>query len=303
MHARGLITTLVRRSATLILAVVIVSAMYVVSASQAATPTTKIVRQIDHILIVTSEANELFALLTDRFQLPIAWPMSDYGGFASGGVSMGNVNLEIIKDFEPATGSGKSRYSGFALEPEPLRISLPELGARGIRHGTPAPFRTIRPDGSYTTRWTTVALPDVSSDVVQVFLCEYEDGLSARRLRLLEQLRSREGGPLSVRSVREIVYGAKDSKRLQEHWQKLLSPLQASSPGAWSVGAGPAIRVIQADKDEIRGLVVSVESLPQARRFLKAHGLFGSEQSDALTVAGSLLQGLNVTLVEQPSND
>jgi hypothetical protein len=80
----------------------------------------------------------------------------------------------------------------------------------------------------------------------------------------------------------------------------LLNPLQASSQGVWPVGAGPAIRVIQADKDEIRGLVVNVKSLQQVRRFLKEHGLLGTEQSAALTVAGSQLQGLNVTLVEQP---
>jgi hypothetical protein len=85
---------------------------------------------------------------------------------------------------------------------------------------------------------------------------------------------------------------------MQERWQKLLDPLQASSQGVWSVGAGPAIRVIQADKDGIRGLVVNVKSLQQARRFLKEHGLLGTEQPAALTVAGSQLLGLNISLVE-----
>lgn len=258
-----------------------------------------IVRQIDHILIVSSEAKELFALLSDTFQLPVAWPMSDYGSFASGGVAVGNVNLEIIKDSEPVAGGVKSRWTGFALEPEPLQISLAELDARGIRHGTPAPFRSKQPDGSFTMRWTTVGLPDVSSDTLEVFLCRFEDDVPARRRRSLEQLRSRDGGPLAVHSIREIVYGARDVKRMQAHWQKLLNPLQASSQGVWPLGASPAIRVIQADKDGIRGLVVNVKSLDQARRFLKEHSLLGAEQPAALTVAGSQLQGLNITLVEQ----
>jgi hypothetical protein len=261
-------------------------------APQAPRRTTNIVRQIDHVLIASSDAKELFSLLSDTFQFPMAWPMSDYGGFASGGIAVGNVNLEIIKDAETPAGAVKSRWTGFALEPEPLRISLAELDARGIRHGTPAPFRSM-----FTTRWTTVGLPDVSGDSIQVFLCHYEDDLPARRRRLLEQLRSRDGGPLSVLSVREIVYGARDVKRMQTQWQKLLNPLQPSSEGIWPVGAGPAVRVIQAEKDGVLGLVIAVKSLPQARRFLKAQGLLGTEQPGALTVSGSQLQGLNVTLV------
>ncbi len=45
---------------------------------------------------------------------------------------------------------------------------------------------------------------------------------------------------------------------MQERWQHLLNPLQPSSPEVWSVGAGPRIRVIQADEDGIRGLLVNV---------------------------------------------
>lgn len=279
--------------------VVIALGFFVMSAAcapQSQSHTTNIVRQVDHILIASSHAKELFSLLSDTFQFPVAWPMSHYGNFASGGVAVGNVNLEIIKDSEVAAGSAKSRWTGIALEPEPLRISVAELDARGILHGTPVPFRS----GFSTTRWTTVSLPDVSSDNAQFFLCHYEDDLPSRRRRLLEQLRSRNGGPLSVNSIREIVLGARDVKQKQAHWQKLLNPIQESSQVAWSVGDGPAIRLIQADKDGIRGLVVSVKSLDRARNFLKEQGLLGAEQPGNLTVVGSLLQGLNITLVEEP---
>ena len=279
------------------MAAVALCAMPTACTPQAPSQPTNIVRQIDHILIASREAKALFTLLSDTFQFPVAWPMSDYGSFASGGVAVGNVNLEIIQDAAPAADAVKSRWTGFALEPEPLRISLTELDARGIRHGAPAPFKS----GWFTTRWTTVGLPDVSSDTAQVFLCQFEDDLPARRRRLVEQLRSRNGGPLSVHSIREIIYGAKDVNQLHEHWQKLLNPLQPSSPGVWPIGVGPALRVIPADQDGIRGLVINVKSLEQARRFLQERGLLGTEQPAALTVAGSQLQGLNITLVEQPS--
>ena len=64
-----------------------------------------IVHQIDHILIASSDPNALFSLLTGTLQLPVAWPMTDYGAFASGGVGVGNTNLEIIKETDLAAGN------------------------------------------------------------------------------------------------------------------------------------------------------------------------------------------------------
>jgi Glyoxalase-like domain len=288
-----------QQSAALVVALVGFCAVSAGCEEQTPRETANIVRQVDHILIVSTEAKELFSLLSGTFQLPVAWPMTDYGGFASGGIAMGNVNLEIIKDPEPAAGVVKSRWTGFALEPEPLRSSLAEMDAQGIRHGPPAPFRSMQPDGSFTTRWTTVALPDVSSDDVEIFLCQFGDDLPARRRHSLEQLRSGDGGPLSAHSIKEIVYGASDVKRMQLQWQKLLNPRQESSPGVWQVGAGPALRLVQADHDGIQGLVVNVKSIEKARRFLKEHGLLGAERPGTLILAGSQLENLNVTLVEQ----
>ena len=172
-----------QRSTVFLLAAFCLGALPTACAPPAPRLGTSIVRQIDHILIASSDAKALFALLSETFQFPVAWPMSDYGNFASGGVAVGNVNLEIIQDSGPAAGTDKSRWTGFALEPEPLPASLPELDARGIRHGAPAPFKS----GLFTTRWTTVGLPGVSSDAAQVFLCEFADDLPPRRRRLLNQ--------------------------------------------------------------------------------------------------------------------
>jgi hypothetical protein len=144
-------------------------------------------------------------------------------------------------------------------------------------------------------------LPTVSSETVEVFLCEFGHDLPARRQSLREQLGARDGGPLSVQSVREILYGARDVERMKANWQKLLNPLQPSSQGTWQIGAGPAIRVVQADKDEIQQLIIAVKSLEQARRFLKERNLLGTDQPAAVTMAGSLLQGLNIALVEDRS--
>jgi hypothetical protein len=265
--------------------------------AQSHTAVEPIVKQIDHILIVSPSAKELFALLSEAFQLPVAWPMTDYGGFTCGGISLGNVNLEIILEQTPGK-SREARWSGFALEPLPLRTSLSELNARGIGHGLPAPFREFQPDGSLKTCWTTVGLPDVSCDSTQVFLCEYDDGISTRRQRLAEELRSRNGGPLSIDAAKQIVYGTHDVKNARRQWQMLLKPIKSSSEGEWPVGAGPALQVVDAETDGIRSLILSVEDLDQARRFLKSQNMY-EEESDLVRLGGPLLQGLNFILVQK----
>lgn len=265
--------------------------------SQSPASVEPIVKQIDHILILSPSAKELFALLSETFQLPVAWPMTDYGGFTCGGVSLGNVNLEIILEQTPDE-SRDARWTGFALEPLLLRTSLRELDARGIGHGLPDPFREFQSDGSLKTRWTTVGLPDVSCDTTQVFLCEYDDGITTRRQRLAEELRSRNGGPLSIDAAKQIVYGTRDVKDARRQWQMLLKPTEPSSEGVWPVGSGPALQVVGADTDGIRSLILSVVDLDQAKRFLNSQNLYDDE-SDVVRVDGPLLRGLNFILVQK----
>jgi hypothetical protein len=256
-----------------------------------------IVRQVDHIRIASRGATGLFSLLTETLQLPIAWPMADHGGFVSGGVAVANLNLEIVQDNQAADGKAP-RWTGFAFEPERLPLAIRELDARGVNHGDPAPLRQWQ-NGWFRTRWTTVSLPEVSSDEAEIFLCEYSDEPTVKRRELLNRLHSNQGGPLSVRAVREIVVGARDLNKSQLSWQKLLAPAQKHSDAHWAVGAGPEIRLVQSASDGIAGLTIEVESLKQAREFVNKQALLGPERSGSLELAGAQLNGLNITLIER----
>jgi hypothetical protein len=260
--------------------------------------TRNVVRQIDHILIASREAEAVFALLSETFRLPIVWPMSDYGGFASGGVALGNVNIEILRSTASGDATARSRIIGFALEPEPLAGSLAELEARNVPHGSPSPYNVPGPDGSATTLWTTVALPSVSSTDIEVFFCQYEHDVAEARRELLAELQSRGGGPLSALSVAEVVYGTVDADATRRQWQALLDPVQPSSPGLWSVGEGPAIRVVPAPENGLLNIVITVASLSRAREFLAGAGLLGAERPGELSVASPELEGARITLVE-----
>jgi hypothetical protein len=56
------------------------------------------IRQIDHIMIRTGDPRELFTLFADTLQLPVAWPLtSPRAGVITGGVGLGNVNVETIQ--------------------------------------------------------------------------------------------------------------------------------------------------------------------------------------------------------------
>lgn len=266
-------------------------------AAPAPTPPPAIVRQVDHLLLSSPEAGELFSLLTDIFQLPVAWPLSDYGRFGSGGVALGNVNLEILRAAGPDHNASSHRFVGLALEPAPLPTSLRELERRNLPHGPAIPFRSRELSRLFATLWTTVALPDVSHDLLEVFLCDYTHDVTARRQRLQAQLRASDGGPLTIHSVREIVIGAKDVNGMKARWQKLLEPRRPSSDGAWPLGDGPALRVVEAETDAIRAVVINVSSLKAAADFLRQHDLLGTELPTSMTVASRRFPGFELTLV------
>lgn len=280
------------------LIVIVLSIFLMLPAYGCRTKKERVIRKVEHILIASNEAEELFSMLSGTFQLPVAWPMGNYGRFTSGGVSAGNVNLEIVKMPVSTTDNAISQIIGFALEPEPLEKSMKELETRGIRHGASVPFTILDSTGSVTTLWNTVALPDFSNKNIIIFLCEYSNDQSAQRNKTLRELISSNGGPLSIVSVEEIVIGTTNIQESEDNWQLLLKPL-SSSQGVWQLKSGPAVRLIEAEKDGVYELVINVRSLDQARDFLGDIDLLGINKPDEITVIGSYLQGVSIKFVEK----
>jgi len=75
-----------------------------------------IIRQVDHILIQTSDAKYLFDFLADTLQLPVAWPLADYSGFTSGGVAAGNVNIEVLRFADQKESSSTRRSKAHFIQ-------------------------------------------------------------------------------------------------------------------------------------------------------------------------------------------
>ena len=112
-----------------------------------------------------------------------------------------------------------------------------------------------------------------------------------------KQLVQSAGGPLGVEAVKEVVIGVTDLERARGLWQKLLDPTPSSGSNSWQVGSGPAIRLVRAEENTVRELVISVASLPRAKAFLREKGLLGFESEEEATIDPSKIYGLNIRVV------
>lgn len=258
-----------------------------------------VIRQVDHVLVESSDPATLFQFFADTLQLPVAWPMADYSGFASGGVWAGNANIEVLRSADPAK-RARARFIGLALEPFRLEDCLAALRIRGIPYDPPEPYISKLPDGSEGTLWTNVPLPRVSRRDLSVFLCEYSPAFlhaEIRRNQLGGQLVLRKGGPLGIKSVKEIVLGSTDPPGDKSEWQKILVTPAGPSAMCWQVGNGPAIHLNPGSTDRIQRIVLKVDSLKQAKDFLAEKGLLGKASAEEISIDPSRIQGLSIRLV------
>jgi hypothetical protein len=254
--------------------------------------TEALVRQIDHILIGSDHAEDVFRLFSEKLGLPVAWPFESYKDFASGGVSFGNVNIEITRSERFPSG-----LSGVALEPTSLSEVLSGLDAHGLKHRAPNPYFGKDSSGSETLWWTTVGLTSLSP-ANTIFFCKYNFDIGERRADLLADLQKHEGGPLGIEAVKELVIGVKDMAAARHDWSILLGSVPPGQEPLWQIGSGPAIRLVAGKEDRLLLLRVRVKSLEHARAFLKAGNLLGLDAGHEISLDSSHIAGADVRLVE-----
>jgi hypothetical protein len=290
-------------------------------------------RGVDHLTIRVNDAQygRLYALFSDTFRLPIAWPVAERYpgaalGFKSGGIAAGSINLEIFR--AGACHPTQAQLYSIALTPAaPLAETLAELDSRGIPHLPPlgVPQDSF---GAAGKLWTLVFLGGLfGADLASVpppatgtpgrsllglrfdhvfrrgmaFLCDYNRALydvARERARTQAELAARRGGPLGFRDVREVVVAAADIAAARAQWQKLLGPGSSASGDRWDFGEGPALRLVSGAVDSVAAIVCSVASLERARAFLSASELLGTVSATEIAVAPEKALGLDIRLRE-----
>ncbi|MBA2679413.1 MAG: hypothetical protein H0U76_13570 [Ktedonobacteraceae bacterium] len=317
-----------------------------------------ITKRVDHIMIRVVEAKykQLFSLLTETLQLPVAWPVNeDIPGFKTGGVFAGTINMEIFQSgTQQALRSpvpSQAQLYGIAFEPYDLEAVVQEVDRRGIPHLPLMPVPEGIPLGTMGSMWTLLFFfqypqsgssesfyarhiepsavytiePKSSTDFLarykevmkgaqdlvpffnelfqqgMIFLCEYNKkyyDTTQGRLRRQAELQARQGGPLGLLGVQEIVVGVKDMEAARTSWQQLFDPLSEVELGRWEVGDGPAIRLVPRDQDGLVRMVWKVASLERAAAFLSGQGLLEHGSEGQIILDSTKLYGLDICLIE-----
>jgi len=286
--------------------------------STATEPPPAVVRQVDHIIVhvdTVADAKALWSLFSEKLYLPVAWLPADYKGFFSGGVNVGNVNLEFVYSADESAppqstenALAKARFSGLGLEPEPLPRAVAELERLSVRHGQPDSYQNEDETGKKLTLWTTVYLDDLSKNM-DIFLCEYSPDLfrmnnpprrdiEENRRYLTDQLKQQSGGPLGIESVKDVVIETSDYEGTVHLWEKLLSQKGRASRGELHPASGPAIRLTPSARNGIQLIVVRVADLDRARRFLERSHLMGHDTKNGIAMDPARLMGIDVQLVQ-----
>ena len=251
----------------------------------------KIIRRVDHIIVAVADPQPQYTFFTETLKLPSAWPVKDYGAFASGGVFLGNVNLEFLRMGssvdQPKSGSASSKLSGIAFEPVPLTEAIAELTQRNIPHSGPQPIPGL---------WTNVYLNGLGAPSEMIFLCEYMMQVAPINAANQATLQSRKGGPLGLLGVAEIRVGFTDEVSAKRRWQTLLEPLRLDEQGTCKFAEGPALRLSKDQADGLRSIQLRVSSLETAKAFLSAQGMLAHSASSVVEFSTSALPGLHIQL-------
>jgi hypothetical protein len=223
-----------------------------------------LVEGVDHVYVPVVDASTVFAGLVEELRLPVLWPFTTFGSFASGGVSIGSIKLEVLEsnDVSPwSLAQDPPQVQGVAFRPARGIDDgfLAELDSRGLGHSDPEHFeRDGRP------AWTNVYLDALVSDRAGAFVCDYHLPESKDVHRRRQLLQDCDGGRLGVLDAAELTVVTRDSEVTRRRWQALLDPLRPDPPGTWRLPLGPAVRVVEGDDERVGELALAVRSVQEA---------------------------------------
>jgi hypothetical protein len=248
---------------------------------------------VDHFYVFSEKTNaeNLFKVFRDGFNLPQVWAFRDYGGYQSGSVSLGNVVLEFATFDDPANKAPKTEFQGMAFEPvADANATTAIMASRGIPYG---PLETQNPG------WTIIPFSNLPPENAFMMLCDYKDrkfmaDLYSKKAAALD---ASNGGNLGVTSLKEIVIGVKDLKDAIAKWQ-LAMGRQIGSSNRFKFTIGPDIRLVQTGAPGIKEIHIRIKSKAAAKRFLSDRQMLGNDRDGGMTVKPSAIGGLSVVLVK-----
>ena len=247
-------------------------------------PTEKVrIDKVEHFYISSNHAVNIFQTFTEQFGLPVVWDYQNWGNFSSGGITLGNVVLELIEN-QPAQAQ---TYYGIALEPnQSLHRTRAFLDSVHILHGRI----------SKASEWSTMSLNNLLPDNIDLFLCDYHDRdfIKRNRKNAVDNLGRKNGGTLGIQFLKEIRIGTEDPEGFENELTKIRGLIKKGNEFHFS--EGPSLKLIKSDTS-LFALLIKVKSIEKAKLELDTLGLktrmteHGLELSDEMFAA-------SITLVE-----
>lgn len=225
-----------------------------------------VVTDLNHVTTITSE-KEAEALYGDlrSLGLPVAWKFAEYGPISSGGISLGNLNVELGSGITPEAGD---QFATF--EPPALKGLTEDLDERGIKHGKPIPTKA----GSRLL-YTRVVLPTYSQAkrmTTQFCAYAFPSGKPTTKAPA-----NRAG----VVNVSRVILNTKDP----DSWEKLFAPSEASPGNVYSFSSGPLVQLEKSANASVASIEVKVKDVTRATREFRNVGI---SVEDGVATLGSL---------------
>ena len=252
-------------------------------------------------MVQLPEPERVYQIFSDDLGLPVAWPMMDYGPFKSGGVSFGNVNMEILNSSEEMRSQGLipdgNGIVGIAFQPsEHLESTVKVLDAGKVPHGPVLPFNTVQ-NGTPMTLWNNLELTGMMPGSL-IFYCEYTfRDQGDFRHRMEQTLAASNGGVPGVTGLEEITIEYADPA-VSEQWQRLLPEVAGGGPGQRDGGNGVTVRLVKSGRNTITSITLQVKSLELAKKALLEKGLLGTVSEGRISINPDAIAGLQVYVTE-----
>ena len=228
----------------------------------------QVVGGIDHVYVPFVDAEKTFRIFVEDFGLPEAWPYKFYGAVASGGICLGNANLEIIGHntvYPWFFAQTPAQVQGIVLTPagsiDAALVSA--IRARAISCSRPMPYEGELL-GQQGVVWTSLLLKDFVSERAGVMLCRYHVSEAANLRSRQAALDRVQGGKLGIVGIDEIVIGSPNLEAAITRWQRLFSPVQGQA-GVWELPHGPKLRLVSAEAEQVVRLVLTSRSPQNAQ--------------------------------------
>jgi hypothetical protein len=159
---------------------------------------TSLAYKVDHVGVSVTGAEPAFEFCRDKLGLPAAWPFAEYGPVRTGGIGLGNLNLELLEPSPLLPARDPAAVGLLAFQPAPLSVDglVAALAHRGV--GYQGPLTIV--EGIFG--FTNVLVRALGVDLT--FFCSYHYPGSHDNAVRAAELSAVDGGTLGLQGVTEL---------------------------------------------------------------------------------------------------